>query len=45
MDTYRNSNLLGRNEEKRDPNINNQCHFQETTEKSKVGISASSASL
>ena len=42
VDTYSNSNLIGRNEKKRDPKINNQCHFYATTV-SKVGISASSA--
>ena len=31
VDTYSNSNLLGRIEKKRDPNINNQCHFYATT--------------
>ena len=41
VDTYRNSNALGRNEKKRDPDVNNQCHFYATTVISKVGISAS----
>ena len=45
VDTYSNSNLIGRNEKKRDPNLNNQCHFHATTVISKVGISASSANL
>ena len=38
--TYSNTNLFGRNEKKRDPNVNNQCHFFATTVISKVGISA-----
>ena len=40
VDTYSNSNLIGRNEKKRDPNINKQCHFYATTVISNVGISA-----
>ena len=38
-------NLIGRNEKKRNPNVNNQCHFYATTVISKVGISGSSANL
>ena len=45
MDTYSNSNLIDRNEKKRDPNVNNQYHFYATTVISKVGLSASSANL
>ena len=45
VDTYSNSNSIGRNEKKRDPNVNNQCHFYATTVLSKVGISASSESV
>ena len=45
VDAYSNSNLIGRNEKNRDPNVNNQCHFYATTVISKVGISASSANV
>ena len=45
VDMYSNSNLIGRNEKKRDPNVNNQCHFYATTVISKVGTSAASANL